>query len=59
LGILLNIRDEKNNYMLPSIKSSKQLKDLACTPKVMMLGGMAAMAAGMVLTIVALLSHTT
>ena len=45
--------------MLPSIRSSKQLKDLASRPKFMMLGGMATMVAGMVLTIVALLSHTT
>ena len=45
--------------MLASIRSSKQLKDLACGPKVMIFGGMATMAAGMVLTIVALLSHPT
>ena len=45
--------------MLASIRSSKQLKDLACRPKVMIFGGMATMAAGMVLTIVALLSHPT
>ncbi|MDQ6862337.1 MAG: hypothetical protein M3044_00790 [Thermoproteota archaeon] len=45
--------------MLASIRSSKQLKDLASRPKAIIIGGMATMAAGMVLTIVALLSHTT